>query len=103
MPVRRWRRRGRFALGRQCDHRSGDAGNRTHGRFRLGSDVFPGPGLPASTLIEKNTLPSLAVIADNTLDSVSAMPRGETTLAKASRTCCCVTLNAYLPTFGRDR
>src|SRR4051794_23628256 len=57
---------------------------------------------PASTLIEKNTLPSLTVIADKALASVRAMPRGDITLAKASRTCCCVTLNAYLPAFGRD-
>src|SRR3981189_491300 len=51
----------------------------------------------ASTLIAKNTLPSLTVIADNTSASVKATPRGDATLAKASRTCCCVTLNAYLP------
>src|SRR5882762_5220091 len=50
----------------------------------------------ASTLMEKNTLPSEAVIADSTLALVKATPRGEATLAKASRTCCCVTLNAYL-------
>src|SRR5207248_7037694 len=42
----------------------------------------------ASTLIEKNTLPSLAVIADNTLASVRATPRGDATLPRASRTCC---------------
>ncbi len=51
----------------------------------------------ASTLIEKNTLPSLAVIGDNTPALVKATPRGEATLARASRTCCCVTLTAHLP------
>src|ERR1700736_4232142 len=50
----------------------------------------------ASTLIEKNTLPSLTDITDKTLASVKAMPRGDITLARPSRTCCCVTLNAYL-------
>jgi hypothetical protein len=47
-------------------------------------------------LIEKNTLPSLADIADNTPALVKATPRGDITLARASRTCCCVTLKAYL-------
>src|SRR6266849_2418930 len=57
----------------------------------------------ASTLIEKNTLPSLTDIADKTLASVKATPRGDITLARVSRTCCCVTLNAYLLTiFGCD-
>src|SRR3979490_3015651 len=50
----------------------------------------------ASTLIEKNTLPSLTLIADNTLASVKATPRGDLTLARPSRTCCCVTLKAHL-------
>src|SRR4029079_1003165 len=50
----------------------------------------------ASTLIEKNTLPSVTEIADSTLALVSATPRGEATLARASRTCCCVTLTAFL-------
>src|SRR4051812_44632316 len=50
----------------------------------------------ASTLMEKNTLPSEAVIADSTLALVKATPRGDATLAKASRTCCCVTLTTYL-------
>src|SRR6267142_251374 len=56
----------------------------------------------ASTLIEKNTLPSLTDIADRTLASVRATPRGDITLARVSRTCCCVTLNAYLLS-GADR
>src|SRR6266481_2704032 len=50
----------------------------------------------ASTLIEKNTLPSVTVIADSTLALVRATPRGDATLARASRTCCCVTLTAHL-------
>src|SRR3979409_2771129 len=50
----------------------------------------------ASTLIEKNTLPSLAVMADSTSALVKATPRGDATLAKLSRTCCCVTLTAHL-------
>src|SRR5437879_10540432 len=51
----------------------------------------------ASTLIEQNTLPSLTDIGDKTLAPVTGTPRGDITLARPSRTCCCVTLNAYLP------
>src|SRR5882672_6061113 len=51
----------------------------------------------ASTLIEKNTLPSVTVIADSTSALVKAVPRGDATLAKTSRTCCCVTLTTHLP------
>src|SRR3954471_11952034 len=51
----------------------------------------------ASTLTEKNTLSSLTVIADKTSASVKATPRGDLTLAKASRTCCCVTLTGASP------
>ncbi|MGY4360690.1 hypothetical protein ACVW0J_007183 [Bradyrhizobium sp. i1.7.7] len=50
----------------------------------------------ASTLIEKNTLPSAALIALSTLALVSATPRGDLILARLSRTCCCVTLKAHL-------
>src|SRR3954453_18810974 len=50
----------------------------------------------ASTLIDKNTLPSLTDTGDKTSASVKATPRGDITLARPSRTCCCVTLNAYL-------
>src|SRR5580704_2068973 len=50
----------------------------------------------ASTLIEKNTLPSLTVISDSTFASLRATPRGDLTLESASRTCCCVTLTAHL-------
>ncbi len=57
----------------------------------------------ASTLIEKNTLPSVTVIADSTLALVRATPRGDATLARASRTCCCVTLTAHLLTDFRMR
>src|ERR1700694_3307508 len=56
----------------------------------------------ASTLIEKNTLPSVTDIADNTLASVKATPRGDLTLARPLRTCCCVTLTAHLLS-GADR
>src|SRR5216683_1888376 len=57
----------------------------------------------ASTLIEKNTLPSLTDMADKTLALVKATPRGDITLARPSRTCCCVTLTAHLLTiFGCD-
>src|SRR6202012_3755638 len=52
----------------------------------------------ASTLIEKNTLPSLTEIADSTFALVKATPRGDITLARPSRTCCCVTLPAHLLT-----
>jgi hypothetical protein len=41
-------------------------------------------------------LPSLTAMADSTLALVSATPRGDFTFARASRTCCCVTLNALL-------
>jgi len=51
----------------------------------------------ASTLIEKNTLPSLTEIADSTLALVRPTPRGDITLARLSSTCCCVTLTKYLP------
>src|SRR5204862_2937251 len=51
----------------------------------------------ASTLIEKTTLPSVTESADSTLALVKATPRGEATLAKASRTCCCVTLTGASP------
>src|SRR5689334_17449479 len=50
----------------------------------------------ASTLIEKNTLPSDALIALSTLALVSATPRGDLIRARLSRTCCCVTLKAHL-------
>src|SRR5581483_414413 len=53
----------------------------------------------ASTLMEKNTLPSLAVTGDSTLALVKATPRGEATLANASRTCCCVTPTGHLLSF----
>ena len=36
----------------------------------------------ASTLIEKNTLPSLTVMADNTPALLKATPRGDITLAR---------------------
>src|SRR5580698_342033 len=55
----------------------------------------------ASTLIEKNTLPSVTDMADNTSAWLRGTPRGDATLLSASRTCCCVTLNAYLPTPGQ--
>src|ERR1700726_2061929 len=55
----------------------------------------------ASTLIEKNTLPSVTDIADSTLALVRATPRGDATLARAPRTCCCVTLTAHLLEPGR--
>jgi hypothetical protein len=42
-------------------------------------------------------------MADNTLALVKATPRGDLTLASASRTCCCVTLKAHLlEPFGSD-
>src|SRR5882757_9594254 len=51
----------------------------------------------ASTLIEKNTLPSVTVIADSTLALLKGTPRGDATLARASITCCCVTLTRASP------
>jgi hypothetical protein len=55
----------------------------------------------ASTLIEKNTLPSVTDIADNTPALVRATPRGDITLARPSSTCCCVTLTAHLLNVSR--
>ncbi len=57
----------------------------------------------ASTLMEKNTLPSEAVIADSTSAWGKATPRGDITLARASRTCCCVTLKGASPKYSRKR
>src|SRR6266436_74753 len=51
----------------------------------------------ASTLIEKNTFPSLTAMSDRTFALVKATPRGDVTLDRRSRTCCCVTLKANLP------
>src|SRR3954451_6073416 len=51
----------------------------------------------ASTLMEKKPLPSLTEIADSTLALVRGTPRGEATLARESRTCCCVTLTRASP------
>ena len=39
------RRRARLAFGGQRDHGGGDAGNRAHRRFGLGTNAFPGAGL----------------------------------------------------------
>ena len=50
----------------------------------------------ASTLMEKNTLPSVTEIADSTLALVKGTPRGDATRPRESRTCCCVTLTAHL-------
>src|SRR3954470_6932422 len=50
----------------------------------------------ASTLMEKNTLPSLTAMSDRTFALVKATPRGDATLDRRSRTCCCVTLNTNL-------
>src|ERR1044072_6795837 len=46
----------------------------------------------ASTLMEKNTLPSVTEIADSTLALVRGTPRGEATYLRESRTCCLVSL-----------
>src|SRR5207237_6999966 len=51
----------------------------------------------ASTLMEKNTLPSVTEIADSTLALVKGTPRGEATCLRESRTCCCVTLTRASP------
>ncbi len=50
----------------------------------------------ASTLIEKNTLPSLTTMSDRTPASGNGAPRGDITLPSASRTCCAVTLTHTL-------
>src|SRR6202035_10374 len=57
----------------------------------------------ASTLIEKNTLPSVTDIADSTLALVKAVPRGDITLARHSRTCCSVTLTRASPGWFETR
>ena len=51
----------------------------------------------ASTLMEKNTLPSETEIADSTLALVKGTPRGDATCLRQSRTCCCVTLTRASP------
>src|SRR4051794_40746939 len=51
----------------------------------------------ASTLMEKNTLPSVTEIADSTLALVRGTPRGEATCLRESRICCCVTLTRASP------
>src|SRR5437870_8098216 len=51
----------------------------------------------ASTLMEKNTLPSVTEIADSTLALVNGTPRGDATRLRESRTCCCVTLTRASP------
>ena len=51
----------------------------------------------ASTLMEKNTLPSVTEIADSTLALVKGTPRGDATCLRESRTCCCVTLTRASP------
>src|SRR5205823_12181557 len=51
----------------------------------------------ASTLMEKNTLPSVTEITDSTLALVRGTPRGEATRPRESRTCCCVTLTRASP------
>src|SRR5215208_7875955 len=50
-----------------------------------------------STLMEKNTLPSVTEIADSTLALVKGTPRGDATWLRESRTCCCVTLTRASP------
>src|SRR3954469_17114526 len=52
----------------------------------------------ASTLIDKNTLPSARETGDSTFASLKLTPRGDFTLDKQSRTCCCVTLKTALLT-----
>src|SRR6185436_20250795 len=51
----------------------------------------------ASTLMEKNTLPSVTEIADSTLALVKGTPRGDATWLRESITCCCVTLTRASP------
>src|SRR5438874_8316186 len=51
----------------------------------------------ASTLMEKNTLPSVTEITDSTLALVKGTPRGDATRLRESRTCCCVTLTRASP------
>src|SRR5436190_4844816 len=51
----------------------------------------------ASTLMEKNTLPSVTEIADSTLALVNGTLRGDATRLRESRTCCCVTLTRASP------
>jgi len=91
------RRRSRLALGGQRDHGDRHAGNRAHRGFRLRAHAFPGAGFRRVDIDRKNTLPSVTVIADSTLALVKATPRGDATLARASITCCCVTLTRASP------
>ena len=56
--------------------------------LRTGSQAFTAA---ASTVIEKNTLPSVTTMSDSTRASGNAAPPGEATFASALRTCSLLT------------
>src|ERR1019366_7884915 len=62
--------------------------------LRTGSQAFTAA---ASTVREKNTLPSLTTTSDSTRASVSAAPPGDGTFAKAAKICPLLTAIIALP------
>ena len=67
-----------------ADCTPGTARTASSAALRTGSQSFTAA---ASTVIEKNTLPSATTMSDRTFASVSAMPPGAGTIAKAAITC----------------
>src|SRR5215208_3511401 len=73
---------------------------RTVSSARLRTDSQRGTSL-ASTLIEKNTLPSVTTTSDSESVAVIGVPLGLGTLARLSRTCCLVgAITLHLRTFS---
>ena len=71
----------------KADCTSGTARTASSARLRTDSQRCTSP---ASTLIEKNTLPSVTTTSDSAPVVVSGVPSGLGTLARASRICCLV-------------
>ena len=61
---------------------------------RTGSQAFT---VAASTVSEKNTLPSLTTMSDSTRASGKVSPVGEATFARAARTCSLLTAMIVIP------
>ena len=75
------------AFGGERDHDRLHAGNRAHRRFGALAHVFPGLDLrAASTVIEKNTLPSVATISDSFPVAGERRAVGRATAASFART-----------------
>jgi len=72
----------------------GTARTASSAALRTGSQTFTAD---ASTVREKNTLPSLTTTSDSTRASVSAAPPGDGTFAKAAKICSLLTVIIALP------